>query len=940
MKNEQWIQHVNGTWYFALDPDNNQRYDQAAELPKQTIQVPGSWEEQGYGDPSNHDSIGTWMKEQSYEGVAWYVKEVTIPASYEGRHMYLTINGLRFGSELWLDGVRVGQDESLTTPHRYDITRQAKPGATQRIVIRLDTHMRYDLDESHIHSYHTSTNWGGITGGIEIEGVLPDTFESIIMQPDATERSVDVAVTLRHDHHEQEKRKTIRVQVLQQDGTVICQDTKVIRNDSNDPSQLQTSFQLSLGEQAQLWSPDNPYLYQLELTLMHDDDVYDRTYRTFGLRSIKTGKRQMLLNDQPIFLTGYVDCSVFPQTGYPVWNKAHYAKQFDIVKQYGFNHVRLHGWTPPKPFWEAADEAGMLVQTELPHWGLTYRHRQKESPEDVHQFLKQEMERILNMLHAHPSFVMFSMGNELISSEGHPQLNALVHHGQKLDPTRLYTDNAGFGELPARDRAGDFFIPTLNHHPPYHIEDAAHPDTTQDFSEVTRLEDKPIIAHEHGQFTTYVRPQEAEKYHGVLEPNWLKMIRETLTFKGLDHRIDDFYEASCKHTIRTLKEAMEKARRTPGLSGIQLLDVRDFPGQGHATVGVLDVFWDDKNMISPEQFRQFNDQTVLLMRSKERTLFNQEALHAHIDVSHFNSLSSQGTLTWSVIDESETIATGEQVIEELPGGQVTEVAQMSVTIPNGPSRQLVLSATLNLDGVTYTNAWDFWTFERAEIQNPIERIWTNEAALQSTLYGARFEKVIGMKQFSYKAEKQVDLAISSQLSRDVLQFLIDGGSVLLIPQSGNQYDEVMTKYLPIFWNYLWFPEQTGATMGMHIHNHPALARFPHDGFTNWHWYHLINHTVALNLDMFEDVEPIIEVVDNFNRAKRLAYAFEARVGKGKIFVASLNVLDRTTMKRPEVQSFLTELINYLTSDEFQPRATVRPGELLGMFKLKAPRMNI
>src|SRR5699024_9285917 len=130
--------------------------------------------------------------------------------------------------------------------------------------------------------------------------------------------------------------------VLQQDGTVICQDTKVIRNDSNDPSQLQTSFQLSLGEQAQLWSPDNPYLYQLELTLMHDDDVYDRTYRTFGLRSIKTGKRQMLLNDQPIFLTGYVDCSVFPQTGYPVWDKAHYVKQFDIVKQYGFNHVRLH----------------------------------------------------------------------------------------------------------------------------------------------------------------------------------------------------------------------------------------------------------------------------------------------------------------------------------------------------------------------------------------------------------------------------------------------------------------------------------------------------------------------------------------------------------------------------------------------------------------------
>ncbi|KRG17014.1 hypothetical protein ACA29_01275 [Lederbergia galactosidilytica] len=107
------------------------------------------------------------------------------------------------------------------------------------------------------------------------------------------------------------------------------------------------------------------------------------------------------------------------------------------------------------------------------------------------------------------------MGNELISAEGHPQLNEMVQFARKLDCSRLYTDNTGFGELPSLDREGDYFTPTFNWHPPYNIEHAALPDTTLDYEEITRLENKPLIAHEHGQFTMYVRPFEAEKYKGI-----------------------------------------------------------------------------------------------------------------------------------------------------------------------------------------------------------------------------------------------------------------------------------------------------------------------------------------------------------------------------------------------------------------------------------------
>ena len=106
-----------------------------------------------------------------------------------------------------------------------------------------------------------------------------------------------------------------------------------------------------------------------------------------GLREIRVEGKQILLNGQPIFLRGYVDCCIFPQTGYPSWDIEHYRRQFAIAQSYGFNHVRCHSWTPPEPFWQAADEAGMLVQTELPHWSRFYDHAEIDPPEDVHEFL-------------------------------------------------------------------------------------------------------------------------------------------------------------------------------------------------------------------------------------------------------------------------------------------------------------------------------------------------------------------------------------------------------------------------------------------------------------------------------------------------------------------------------------------------------------------------
>lgn len=930
LKQSKVVENLNGKWFFALDQEDIQDWhNQVTKAPESTIQVPGSWEEQGYGANSSHFPIGTWKKDLEYEGAAWYINDILIPESFKGLETKLILKGVRWHTELWIDGKFVDKGESLVTPHSFDITAYVQAGKKHHFVIKVDNRMDLALHESHIHSYHTATNWGGITGGIEIEGVLPNTFNNFKIQSNTVEKSINLQVQINHDGLEQIKR-SLSVKVLNAEGHVVTVEEKVIQNHS---SLLDENFLLQLSEHAKTWSPENPYLYQLELTLYHDGEIYDTRKETFGLRTFTTNKHQFLLNEEPVFLSGYVDCCIFPQTGYPVWDKEYYKENFRIVKSYGFNHVRLHGWTAPEPFWQAADEEGMLVQTELPHWSNFYRVREDDAPEEVSLFLKRELERVIHNLHLHPSFVLLSMGNELTNQDGHPKLNQFVQFAREIDSTRLYTDNTGFGELPANDREGDFYIPTLNWHPPYHINQAALPDTTLDFREVTRLEENPLIAHEHGQFTMYVRPQEAEQYKGVINPSWLDSIQETLQKKGLENRVGEFIEATGVHMVRTLKEGMEKARRTPNLAGIQLLDIRDFPGQGHATVGILDVFWNSKGVITPEAFSNFNSQTVLLMRSSKRTYFVGETLKASLEVSHFGKQAATAKLKWTLSSEDTTIDEGTQTIHNLESGHNTELTQLQITLPEGNSRKLRLAAEIEINGATIQNQWDFWSMSRVKLPVNQSRIWSNENSLRSIMYGAQFEKLIGIKQLSHVEVNGVDLAVTNRISRDVLQYLIDGGSVWLMAKPNDAYDEVPTKYLPIFWNYLWFSGQAGTTMGMIIDEHPALKHFPHDRFTDWQWFNIVDNTVALNLDSLPQVKPIVEVIDNFNRAKRLAYAFEAKVGHGKLFVSTFNFLEKNTMKQPEVHTLYLELLNYLNSEEFKPTSSISVGELLNVFKL-------
>ncbi|MFB9279568.1 glycoside hydrolase family 2 protein [Cohnella cellulosilytica] len=964
---------LDGEWEFLLDPED--RYKDAppnaSAFGSGSINVPGSWEEQGYGAEPAFPQIDTWTKLREYVGAGWYRKTVRIERMDGGTQWALELAGVRWTTEVWVNGIFVGLRDSLSAVHRYELGDELSEGDNE-LIVRVDNRMRLPLADSHIHTRHTATEWGGITGGVALVELPAVGLGRLSLTPDPSAGAFRCRIEVPAGEKERAGCE-IQVRFRAPNGEVFSALAPVARDG-------ETELVCALGDAPAFWSDRNPQLYEAEFLLKRGEETLDRVTRRTGLRLLTASGKRLELNGGAVWLRGYVDCCVFPLTGYPVWDKAHYERQFRIARSYGFNHVRLHGWNAPEPFWEAADEAGMLVQTELPHWSAHYQPRGGKPPEEVDAFLQAELERIYESLNAHPSFVLFSMGNELTEDNGHERLNELVRYARKLDPARLVTDNTGFGQLPEQDREGDFFIPSFNWHVPLKTEEIALPETNRDFSAVARLTDKPVLGHEHAQFTMYARPEEKAKYTGVLRPTWLETIEETLRAKGLEERVEEWIEATGVHQVRALKEAMERARRTPGAAGVQLLDIRDFPGQGHATTGLLDVFWDSKGTIEPERALDFNGPTVLLMACEGRTLFAGETMDVRVLLSHYGEEQElNGRVGWRLLrkayapdaDECGTIASvrdaadkergaaapvagtvvkkggreeillseGELVVASAARGSVEEIDAIRIGLPAGAAAsELVLEVWWAdrerlAEDREIRNVWSFWSFPRVRYENA-ESVWSSAPALKTALYGASFEPNAKFDPFVYPSRKGVKLAIVERLTTNVLQYLNGGGRVWLLAGESELYDAPMTKYLPVFWNYLMFSEQAGGTMGAVVRPHPALGRFPHDGRSDWHWYHLFNGTPAICLDTVPEVEPIVEIVDNFNRVKRLASAFEARVGQGRLFVTTLAFRSPPDWKRPESAYLFGEMLAYLLGDDFRPSARITVGQVLGLFRLR------
>ncbi|MDI9498784.1 MAG: hypothetical protein QM270_09935 [Bacillota bacterium] len=704
----------------------------------------------------------------------------------------------------------------------------------------------------HIGGHHTlflmDTNWCGAIGRVELEvrerqfirhldiHALPDQSEAMLELELVNSEAADRMLLLQW---------TI---AALDGGTGGGTGQQAVSLEAGRESRLR--LPLDLAVRLRPWSDREPCLYRLELSLTSPLHAMPPQHHEliFGARELCADGHRLLLNGRRIFLRGTLEDHTFPLTLAPAMDEAWWERTLSTVRDYGLNHIRFHSWCPPAAALAAADRLGILLQAELP--GSSCPEREETAAE--RDFLDRSLEALLREYGSHASFAFASMGNEqLVTSnrqvfEAHGAvLAARVAYAQTTDPRQLYTATS---HPWTAGRPDDFYVSSwtprgeqrraswLCNGSWFQYESAEdgflagirwggsdprltsrwcrrRPNSLHSYDEGLTGTEAVFVAHELGQWAVFPDVREIPHYTGVLEATNLASIRERLRAHGQLGLSSDYVTASGALSARLMKAELETCLRSERLSGFQELRLFDYPGQGTSTVGLLNAFWQTKNLLSPAAHRRFCGDRVLLARFADYILTERSVLAVTVQLADYTGTALTGAgLGWRLVDQATgaAIAGGQLALAEplvVTGpADLAEIAWQhwpAWSAPRALTLELRLSATAP-DGepVLVENSWPLWFFPTASPAAPAAE--------------------------SITVDSLADLAAAlDHEPRIRFRFAADP-DVRALP----------AVFTTTFWNPN-MKRQVG-TYGLLVRpEHPLLAGFPTAGHTDWQWWALL-----------------------------------------------------------------------------------------------------
>ena len=900
-------QSLAGKWQIRLDPKDlgiSQDWTDPRVSFAQSISLPGTTDQARLGTPCRAEpeiskaGLAGLTRKFSYIGPAWYRRTIDIPKEWEGKRITLFLERVIWESRLWLDGREIGQQNSLSTPHEFDLS-SIRPGKHD-LLLRIDNRQQFDVGRSHAYIEDTQSIWNGMVGKIELRATPSVWIDQVHLNPDPSKPSVEIRIGNRtgkagsgnlllnvsRGNHSSER--SVPVKWDAQGGTV--------------------TLPLDFAGKLPVWSEFHPHLQQLSVALRSDNGEDSREL-SFGLRKIARSGMSITLNDLPVFFRGTHEGCSFPLTGYPPMDVEGWRRIFKILKQWGLNHMRFHSYCPPEACFIAADEEGIYLQPELPLWT-----GKLDAPGDDKRvaWVREEARRVLETYRNHPSMVLFCLGNELQGN--YRFLQDLLGELKRTDPSSLYTMTSNrLWLLDAPAKLGEPNMPPL-------VDDflverafwnkkekdgmrgqtffAETPNTSIDFSQTLKRSPLPLLTHEIGQWNAFPNLAEIPKYTGVFRPINLEAIRDDLKKNGLLSQAADFTRASGKFCAELYKQELELALRSTPLAGYQLLDLHDYPGQGTAHVGLLDSFWDPKGFADPAPFREACSPIVPLLRLPQRVYASDETLSAKLEfVNYLEKPISNVSPQWEIITSGgKLIAEGKLGPLDLPLGAAIPVGTITASLAS-VAHPTEVTIRVTAPEACAMNSWKIWI-----VPANSTRDLTNVLVTSSL------------------TEAQASLS--------------KGGTVLYLPTQGSIRQRQDTSFLPAFWSPVYFTNQAG-TMGLLIQNqHPALADFPTEEYCNWQWWSLLTPCAgSVVLDQVKNIQPIVQTIDAFSRNQKLGLIFETKVGSGRLLACCANLSGDTDPMRRQMR---TSLIHYLSGPAPSNLTRISETELSALFRDDQP----
>ncbi|WP_163713104.1 sugar-binding domain-containing protein [Mangrovibacterium lignilyticum] len=907
-----------GEWQFAIDPDDlGQSGKWYTQKLYETVLLPGSMAENDKGEiPDLHTPwTGTiydssfyfnpalekyrqegdvkfpfWLTPNKYyKGAAWYRKEVTVHESWIGKRVVLHLERPHWQTTVWVNDQKEGYENSLSTPHEYDVTKLLKAGSNF-ITVCVDN--RTDSinvgPDSHSVSDHTQGNWNGMVGELYLQAGSPLYIADMQLFPNIDTKKVKAIILLKKedgaavdaDAHLQARLKNGEAKTL----PMVSQKVQL----SGDGKVVEVDY--DMGEEVKLWDEFSPNLYEMTATVEAAGMETDELQQTFGMRKVTIADGKILVNGRPVFMRGTLECNTFPLTGYPPTDVESWKAIMQTCKESGLNHIRFHSHCPPEAAFIAADELGIYVQPEAASWPNHGTSLGDGRPTD--DYILAETERIIKAYGNHPSFVMWAYCNEPYGNYV-PFLDKDLQKWKSKDSRRIYTA-AAIGRSWSVNPESEYLVRSVPRGLPF----KQQPNASFNFDERIADERRPYVTHEMGQYCVFPDFSEIDKYAGVYKARNFEMFQGILEDNHMGDQAHDFLMSSGKLQALCYKAEIEAEFRTTTLDGFQLLGLNDFPGQGSAIIGMLNAFWQEKGYITKEEISHFCNQTVPLAEFPKFVFTNAEILKFPVAVSHYGAENLERPKAGYTIstESGKILETGKFEVYDILTGGLSELGK--VIFPLDSLKEAV-QCKLEVDVAGFSNSWDFWVFP----------------AKQPTL------------------EKD-DIYYADKLDQAALKKL-DAGASVLLNASGKIENgkDIVPNFTPVFWNTSWFKMRPPHTTGILVQeDHPALKDFPTSYHSDYQWWEIVDGQQVMCLDSFPPAfRPIVQPIDTWFLSRRLAQLFEAKVGKGKLVVTTLNI---NPTNGPASAQLRQSLVNYMNSAAFNPKDELDPAVIHELFEKK------
>ena len=962
-----------GIWRFEIDKEDRgfAEHWEKRRLT-QTITLPGCLQAQGYGDAISEDTPwvqslydALWYQRgeyayaqengtkvpflsqppRHYTGKAWYQKTVFVPEKSDGFVGRLTLENTKWKTTLWIDGECKGSIVSLCAPHVYDTGALSAGEHIVTLCIDNGWQLPYRPD-GHGVSDALGATWNGVAGAITLELFNRVWIERVWVNAQLPKAAIQVHLKNETSHiqncivHVQD---TVHTDISADAVCVLTQGSQICELTLNYPSDtplwdefdqglhnlIVTLSSISNALQGEMQSSITQLpLQSKEMVSQFSKVVLQTKEVTFGFRRAEVKDGHFVINGRNTYLRGTHFGGDYPLSGIPDCGSAYWDKIMETVKTWGMNFIRCHSYCPPEAAFEAANRAGVYLQIECDMWNVFAPDAQ------MNNVLWEETKRILDAFGNHPSFLMLSPSNEPGGDWLMP-LTDWVSKCRAYDSRHLYTIQSGWPYHMEPDKiTGTDYV--YFHRSGFGIQPGGTIRGPRgwnggDYRESLKDISYPVICHELGQWCAYPDFDVIDKFTGYLQPGNFEIFRESARAHDVLGQNKEFVYNSGRQQVRMLKEDLEANLRTPYIYGFELLDLHDYLGQGTALVGILDPFWDSKGYVTPNEWRQFCDETVLLARIKSYCIDRAKnaTISIPIEVSHFGRAPLQSvrihwqleqqpvteytygehgkTLTQTVFQPPVLCGTLKQRDYALEKNQSAGCIYLNMEDIQ-PDCAYVLRVSIEANGKIVENTWPFWIFDSSK-SNQVST--PDESKAETDTHEAVF-----ITSDSFHAET----------------LLNEGKRVLFeLPYEDTSYDCPPVRFNPSFWN-----SQMGPTwargMGMIIQNaHSAFASFPTTADGGWQWQSLIENARGLRVEKLgcDCITNLVQPIDEWNRNDKMSLLFECQVGTARLMMTSINLEQDT----PQAAALKKSILSYMKSDAFEPQGQVSWKQLSSLFEI-------